>query len=473
LERITMITLTPHLVDGALPQPQSSSLNFSHAERAPHSAEGIDSEKPNQPTFVQFVFQEGCRLSEGCIDLSLIQRYISAQMGNPTEDCLEIGRALVVLKAGCRHGEFLNRLGELGIEPRTASRFMAVFNRLSDVSFKQILSAAGRQSKLFELLPLDDEQLEALAVKGRIGPLLLSEIPSMTVMGVREAVRKVQNECLQTMDALLEEKNRLLDAERSSTTEALQPRDRIESHLAHRPGAVVKVYPDGSACILWDDGEPQGEGLGHERVPREFLVKVADGAAPAKGVVSAAFETHADTASGDVNDGPAVPHHDAALTPDEAKVISEHMRRYATEVGNIRRVDANLQVHWAGRAFDVSSVGVCVGDHVRCWHAQISPPELFVRTMSADQRDCRTVMVKPVEPVPLAEPPDLALTRRKQYLIDRMKVVLRYADGPELNSIDDMLEELIIDITRGRYVPGLVAADYELTRKYWIEGGAR
>ncbi|MCK6422610.1 MAG: hypothetical protein L6Q73_17115, partial [Aquabacterium sp.] len=49
---------------------------------------------------------------------------------------------------------------------------------------------------------------------------------------------------------------------------------------------VVRVYKDGSACICWDDGEPQEDGLGHERMPRELLkkvdgAKVAPAAAPA------------------------------------------------------------------------------------------------------------------------------------------------------------------------------------------------
>jgi hypothetical protein len=52
----------------------------------------------------------------------------------------------------------------------------------------------------------------------------------------------------------------------------LSPGDRIRSAFAERPGSVVKVYADGSACILWDDGTPQAEGLGHERMPRSLLI---------------------------------------------------------------------------------------------------------------------------------------------------------------------------------------------------------
>jgi hypothetical protein len=55
-------------------------------------------------------------------------------------------------------------------------------------------------------------------------------------------------------------------------TTVLQSGDRIRSLYAGRLGSVVKTYRDGSACILWDDGKPQEEGLGHERMPRRLLI---------------------------------------------------------------------------------------------------------------------------------------------------------------------------------------------------------
>jgi hypothetical protein len=53
----------------------------------------------------------------------------------------------------------------------------------------------------------------------------------------------------------------------------LQAGDRIVSRHALRPGTVVKVYADGSACVLWDDGEAQPEGMGHERMPRAWACR--------------------------------------------------------------------------------------------------------------------------------------------------------------------------------------------------------
>ncbi|AYH46088.1 hypothetical protein [Azoarcus sp. DN11] len=74
----------------------------------------------------------------------------------------------------------------------------------------------------------------------------------------------------------------------------LNPGDRIRSLHAGRPGSVVKVYADGSACVCWDDGEPQAEGLGHERMPRELLERVA---APASGPVNAVADREARAAA--------------------------------------------------------------------------------------------------------------------------------------------------------------------------------
>ncbi len=448
-----MSTRTPQSVDGALPQPQSPSDTTTTKLR---------------PT-VQVAFPPGYRLPDDCTDPKLIQRYIASQMGRTVEACLEIGRALHVLKELCTHGDFLNRLQELGINRSVAARFMAASRKFSNRSSTTVLEAAGKQSKLFELLPLDDEQLVELAVKGRVGPLALSEIPAMTVMALRGRVKRCLEERRQVIDALFAEKNKCgVDTAFERPADALQPGDRIESLHARRPGAVVKVYADGSACVCWDDGEPQEAGLGHERMPRNLLVKVAAGSVPAEGGVDAAFESHADTAAGDVNDGGAGP----TAAPEAAQEAGAQ----AAPAENIRRVDAKLQVHWAGRVFDVARAGVGVGDDVMCQPAPI-PPFLWVRKIDASQREHMATMVEPVEPPPLvapqAAPPDPALTHRKLYLRERMKVLLRYTDGPELNEIEDLLDELVSDISRGRYVPGLVAADYELTRRFWIEGGAK
>lgn len=47
--------------------------------------------------------------------------------------------------------------------------------------------------------------------------------------------------------------------------------DRVCDRHTGRAGTVMKVYPDGSACVTWD-GKPAPLSLGHERVPRSLLI---------------------------------------------------------------------------------------------------------------------------------------------------------------------------------------------------------
>lgn len=53
--------------------------------------------------------------------------------------------------------------------------------------------------------------------------------------------------------------------------EPLSAGDRVRTLHAGHIGSVMRVYPDGSACLTWDD-KPAPFGLGHERVPRSCLL---------------------------------------------------------------------------------------------------------------------------------------------------------------------------------------------------------
>lgn len=56
-----------------------------------------------------------------------------------------------------------------------------------------------------------------------------------------------------------------------NTLTIIRQGDRVSSVHAARTGIVVKVYPDGSAAVRWDDGDPQPEDLAHERMPRALF----------------------------------------------------------------------------------------------------------------------------------------------------------------------------------------------------------
>lgn len=138
--------------------------------------------------------QLGYALPADCTDADLIQRDIAANMRRSVEACLEVGRGLGVLKAACQHGEFVARLDALGIEGSVAVRFMQAAQKFSKAATSQLLQAAGNQSKLFEMLVLDDEQIKELELTGQTGELDLDDVATMSVKELRTALRKERND---------------------------------------------------------------------------------------------------------------------------------------------------------------------------------------------------------------------------------------------------------------------------------------
>lgn len=148
-------------------------------------------ERQQENAVRQLAARVGYALPADCTDPDLIQRDISANMRRSVEACLEVGRGLAVLKQACAHGEFLTRLDVLGIETRIAQRFILSALKFSNAATSPHLTKAiGSQSKLFELLVLDDEQAEELEQTGQTGNLTLDDVASMSVKELREALRK-------------------------------------------------------------------------------------------------------------------------------------------------------------------------------------------------------------------------------------------------------------------------------------------
>ncbi len=148
-----------------------------------------------QDTMVRAVAaQLGYQLPADCTDPDLIQRDIAANMRRSVEACLEVGKGLRVLKEACPHGQFGPRLEVLGIEPRVAQKFMASAAKFSKATTSSLLTAAGSESKLFEMLVLDDEQIEELELTGQTGELSLDDIATMSVKELRSALREARQD---------------------------------------------------------------------------------------------------------------------------------------------------------------------------------------------------------------------------------------------------------------------------------------
>jgi hypothetical protein len=183
--------------------------------------------------------QIGYLLPADCIDPDLIQRDIAASMRRSVEACLEVGRGLAVLKAACEHGNFLARLDVLGVEGRVAQKFMQAAKRFSNAPSTALLKAAGGQGKLFELLVLDDEQVEELELTGQTGELKLDDIATMSVKELRAALREARADS-EAKDEVLADKNKLLDAERAKSRRIQKlPPDEVLAELHKETVAIA------------------------------------------------------------------------------------------------------------------------------------------------------------------------------------------------------------------------------------------
>ncbi|BEU96589.1 DUF3102 domain-containing protein [Acidovorax sp. DW039] len=162
-------------------------------------------------TRVRAVAQQlGYQLPADVTDPDLIQRDIAANMRRSVEACLEVGRGLAVLKAACPHGQFTARLEVLGIEVRVAQKFMASAAKFANAASTPLLKAVGNQTKLFEMLVLDDEQIEELELTGQTGELSLDDVATMSVKELRSALREVRAEKT-AVDKVLADKNAAMD----------------------------------------------------------------------------------------------------------------------------------------------------------------------------------------------------------------------------------------------------------------------
>ncbi|MEC5207419.1 hypothetical protein QF022_002375 [Vogesella perlucida] len=163
-----------------------------------------------QATVRAVAAQLGYQLPADCTDPDLIQRDIAANMRRSVEACLEVGRGLRVLKEACEHGQFAVRLEALGIDKYVASRFMQSAAKFSKLPSNATLKAIGNQTKLFEMLVLDDEQIEELELTGQTGELKLDDIATMSVKELRTKLREAR-ENAEAQSRLLADKNTKID----------------------------------------------------------------------------------------------------------------------------------------------------------------------------------------------------------------------------------------------------------------------
>lgn len=175
----------------------------------------------------------GYQLPVDCVDPDLIQRDVAANMRRTAEAMFQIGIGLVVLKEACRHGEFLGRLEVLGFAPRVAQQYMSVARRISNTNTSRILlKAVESQSKLLELITLDDAQLEEFALTGQTGDLKLDAVDGMSVKELRKRIRELMLDKKADEDRLaVKDRQRNEAEEQARGYKNLAPDEKVDALL--------------------------------------------------------------------------------------------------------------------------------------------------------------------------------------------------------------------------------------------------
>ena len=130
---------------------------------------------------------------QGSTDLPVLENSARDAIRRIGMGMFELGAYLLLLKEGSAHGEFIAALDRLEINRKSAHKYMAVTERFANVSTSRHLEKLGF-SKMAELLPLEDDQVEDLVGKGETGELALDDVATMSVKQLRAAVRKERAE---------------------------------------------------------------------------------------------------------------------------------------------------------------------------------------------------------------------------------------------------------------------------------------
>ena len=126
---------------------------------------------------------------------------------------MELGKRLLILKEMTPHGEFEKRIDILGFSPRMARKFMSAVLKFSNRNSNSVLIASKTQTKLLELVVLDDDDLDVIEQGGSIGEVSLDTIETMSVRELKAALREAKkaveskDQDLQAKDQVIQKKD--------------------------------------------------------------------------------------------------------------------------------------------------------------------------------------------------------------------------------------------------------------------------
>lgn len=147
---------------------------------------------------------------DGAMTVSGLEEEIRFYQRRTVEACLELGKRLLIFKELTPHGEFAIRTELLGISDRMSRKFMSATLKFSKRNSSSVLLAAGTQTKLLELVVLDDEEIDALESGESVRGLKLDTIETMSVSELKKALREAKANA-EAQSRVMADKNAKID----------------------------------------------------------------------------------------------------------------------------------------------------------------------------------------------------------------------------------------------------------------------
>ncbi|MDH2918477.1 MAG: hypothetical protein PXX73_04710 [Sideroxydans sp.] len=186
---------------------------------------------------------------DGSLTVGALEDEIRFYQARSVEAVLELGKRLIILKELTPFGEFEQRAELLGIDCSLARKFMAATLKFSKRETFPVLKSAKSQSKMLELLVLDDGEIAALADGESARGLKLDDIETMSVRELKAALRAAQADATAT-DRVLEEKSKsITKLQKEIAGKTIDPQAEwseammsLNAHVAaHRDGFVQSI----------------------------------------------------------------------------------------------------------------------------------------------------------------------------------------------------------------------------------------
>lgn len=151
---------------------------------------------------------------DGDLSVGALEDGIRLYQRRTIEDLFELGKRLLLLKEQTQHGEFISRVELLGFDKSLARKLMVATLKFSKVETSPLLKTVKSQSKLLELIVLDDNDIEIIEDGGSIGDVNLDSIETMSVRELKKALRDAKADIdakEQVIKAKDQEKNKILE----------------------------------------------------------------------------------------------------------------------------------------------------------------------------------------------------------------------------------------------------------------------